>query len=105
MNLAMNKKLENIIHKLIYTCERATYLIEKKASARGLSPVGNIRLKAHLAMCKLCKAYEKKVTLIDKSMIRISKKPKDSLRDSELAEFKVRIKSIFFVRIFRNTRL
>ena len=91
----MHKILENIVHKLVYTCEEATYLLEKKASAQALSTLETIRLKSHLAICKFCRAYEKKVHAIDQAMIRISKKPVDILKDSEIAEFKKRLNQSF----------
>jgi len=91
----MNKILENIIHKLIYTCEKATYLIEIKASGHPLNALESIRLKGHLAICKWCKAYEKKVDIIDQAMIRISEKSNDSLMESEIKELKNDLKENF----------
>ena len=88
----MNKLLENIIHKMVFTCEKATFLIEKKASAEPISFLEDIRLKAHLAICKWCNAYNKKVALIDKAMLRISKKENKKIVESELTEFKQRLK-------------
>ncbi len=91
----MNKILENIIHKLFYTCKEATYLIEKKASEQHLSTIESIRLKGHLAICKLCKAYEKKVKIIDQAMIRISEKSNYSLTEPEISEFNISLKESF----------
>lgn len=91
----MNNILEKIIHKLIYTCEEATYRIEIKASGHPFSALENIRLKGHLAMCKWCKAYEKKVNIIDQAMNRLSKKSNDSLMESEIKEFKTDLKENF----------
>lgn len=88
----MIKIVENIIHKLIYTCEQATYLIEIKASGKSLSVSENIRLKAHLTLCKWCRAYKKKVNIIDKAMIRISDKSNNSLSDLEINSFKNKLK-------------
>lgn len=91
----MNKILENIIHKLIYTCEEANSLIEIKVSGHPLSTLERIRLKGHLAVCKWCKSYEKKVKIIDQAMKRISEKPKDNLLNSEIKEFKNSLKENF----------
>jgi hypothetical protein len=92
----MNKLLENIAHKMIFTCEEATLLIEKKASDEPISFLDNIRLKAHLAICKWCNAYNKKVTLIDHAMHRISEKETEKLADSEMTEFKQHLKDRTF---------
>lgn len=91
----MNKRLKNIVHKLIYTCEEATYLIEKKASDKPLGILENIRLKSHLAICKFCKAYEKKVNILDQAMIRIHKSSNNSLMESEIRELKNKLKKKF----------
>ena len=84
----MNRMIENILHKLLYTCEEATYLLEIKASNQSLSALQRIRLKGHLAMCKWCTAYEKKVNIIDQAMMRLSENSKDNLLESELMDFK-----------------
>lgn len=88
----MNKVLENIAYKMFFTCEKATFLIEKKASAEPLSFLEDIRLKAHLAICKWCNAYNKKVAFIDVAMLRISNKENEKILESELAEFKQHLK-------------
>ena len=88
----MNKVLENIAHKMIFTFEEATLLIEKKASDEPISFLENIRLKAHLAICKWCNAYNKKVAMIDNAMNRISKKETDKKEESEMTEFKQHLK-------------
>lgn len=88
----MNKILESIAHKIIFTCEKATLLIEKKASAEPISFLDDIRLKAHLSICKWCRAYNKKVRLIDNAMLRISKKENEEIGESEIKEFKQLLK-------------
>ena len=88
----MNKILENIAHKMFFTCEKATFLIEKKASAETIGFLENIRLKAHLAICKWCNAYNKKVAFIDNAMLRISKKENEKILENEITEFKQHLK-------------
>lgn len=83
----MKKVLEKIIKKLLYSCEKATYLIEKKASAQPISVLEDIRLKGHLAMCKFCRAYNKKVSIIDKAMIMILNKSSEKISETELKDF------------------
>ncbi len=84
----MNKILENMMHKLVFSCEKATFLIEKKASAQPIGFLENIRLKGHLAICKWCRAYNKKVTIIDNAMMRISKKSNEKIVETEIMDFK-----------------
>ena len=84
----MNKLLEKMMHKLLLSCEKATFLIEKKASAQSIGILENIRLKGHLAICKWCRAYNKKVTIIDNAMMRISKKSNEKIEDIEINDFK-----------------
>lgn len=88
----MNKTLENIAHKMVFTCEKATFLIEKKASSQSISIMDNIRLKGHLAMCKWCRAYKKKVAFIDNSILRISSKTNNNIDETEINDFKSHLK-------------
>ena len=92
----MNKILENIAYKIVFTCEKATLLIEKKASKEPISFLDNIRLMGHLAICKWCNAYSKKVALMDVAMLRISKKENEKMVESEIREFKQHLKDIIF---------
>lgn len=84
----MNKVIENIAQKMFYSCEKASLLIEKKVSKQSISIMENIRLKGHLSMCKFCRAYNRKVTLIDKVMLNVSKKENSKFEDSEIVNFK-----------------
>lgn len=88
--------LEKIAKKLFFSCEKATFLIEKKASGQTIRVIENIRLKGHLAMCKWCRAYEKKVTIIESAMLNISKKEEESIVDIELESFKIQLKEKMF---------
>jgi hypothetical protein len=88
----MIKFMKHIMYKLLYTCEEATLLIEKRASAESLSLMERFRLRGHLAMCKWCNAYSKKVLLMDKAMGRISKKTIQNVQEIELVEFQKRLK-------------
>jgi predicted anti-sigma-YlaC factor YlaD len=89
----MNKVLENIAHKMFYTCEQATFMIEKKVSTQGIGIMENIRLKIHLSMCKFCRAYNKKVAIMDKVMLNFSKKENKKIDESEINDFKDLLKT------------
>lgn len=47
----------------MYTCKKATVLIEKEQTET-LSLLTKIRLKMHLMMCGTCKAYKKQSQLL-----------------------------------------
>ena len=72
---------------MIFSCKEATLRIEKKISAQRLNLIEKIQLNAHLSMCKACKIYEKKVVIIDQSMVRITNKTKDMLTVEEKTQF------------------
>lgn len=83
----MNKALENMVHKLLFTCEQATLLIEKKAASEPIGFIDNLRLKGHLSICKWCRAYNKKVRIIDSAFTRITNSSSDSIEESEMTDF------------------
>lgn len=84
----MNNTLENMVYKLVFTCEKASLLIEKKASGQAIGLLNNIRLQGHLSICKWCRAYNKKVALIDMALVRISKKSNLDIEVAEMDAFK-----------------
>lgn len=45
------------LKKIIYNCEKATFLIEKKLSSR-ISFREQIELSIHLVRCKVCRIYQ-----------------------------------------------
>lgn len=65
--------LHKILHILILPCAKATFLIEKRISSR-LTFLEWAQLKAHLVLCKWCKAYEKKAEFLQKALQNIIKK-------------------------------
>lgn len=54
-----------MIHFLLLPCSQTTLFIEMQQSGQ-LSSIQKLRLKLHLAICKLCKAYQKKSIRMDK---------------------------------------
>lgn len=57
----MRKK---IVYWMLLPCRQATLLIEKKLLV-GLSPVEQVRLKLHKALCDPCKRFEKQSQQIE----------------------------------------
>ena len=54
---------------IIYNCEKATFLIEKK-NQEGISPLQQIELRLHLISCSVCRLYYSQTRLIDKMLPR-----------------------------------
>ncbi|MDO4228479.1 MAG: hypothetical protein Q4C98_01575 [Capnocytophaga sp.] len=88
----MTQLLKNFVHFFVLPCKEATFLIEKKLHGR-LSFREKIQLKAHLAICKLCAAYNQKAILLHKTLQKyfIQKKTEIDTNSAE-SDFKNRIK-------------
>lgn len=56
---------KRIIHLFVLSCEKATFLIEKRLHT-SLSPVEKLQLRVHLSLCEYCKAYKDKAIFLDK---------------------------------------
>ncbi|AZA73984.1 hypothetical protein [Chryseobacterium indoltheticum] len=56
--------LKKIIHIFFLPCSKATLLMEKR-NAKSISPKENWQLSMHVKICKWCKAYQKKVEILD----------------------------------------
>ena len=54
-------------------CAKATFLIEKRINSR-LTFIEWAQLKAHLALCKWCKAYDAKAEFLQKALQNFIKK-------------------------------
>ena len=108
----MKVLLSKFIHIIIMPCNQVPMRIEQQKAGK-LSFVGRIRLHAHLAMCKWCAAYAKKVEQIDRLLTKkiLEDKKKIHFEDIEIQQFKDKIrkkilsKSYLFVRIKRGCRL
>lgn len=59
--------LRHIVHILLFSCEKATVLLEKRNAGR-LNPCGQLRLRLHLWCCKWCRAYQHKRQRIHNAM-------------------------------------
>ena len=84
---------KDFIHIFVLSCKTATFLIEKRLHQK-LSLIEALQLNLHLSICKLCKSYEHKTKIMDKTM-RIIAKNKQHLSvfsQEELEEKKIKIK-------------
>ena len=80
--------LKKIIHILFLPCSEATLLMEKR-NANSISPKEDWKLSMHLKICKWCKAYEKKLKILDDILKRkLSCEEKVEINDSEIQSFK-----------------
>ncbi len=57
--------MKKIVHIIIYSCRKATELIDKR-SVMGLSWIEKVRLFMHKSLCDACTTYEKQSGLIDR---------------------------------------
>jgi len=55
----------SLAHKIFLSCKTATEYLEKK-SDKSLNFKGRLQLRLHLAICKVCRIYEKQGILIGK---------------------------------------
>ncbi|MDO4728109.1 MAG: hypothetical protein Q4B43_03775 [Bacteroidota bacterium] len=83
------------IHFWILPCSEISLLIEKKA-ANNISLLEKFRLKAHLNICKICSAYQKKAALMDKLWKnQAERSQKDDFKNTEIQYFKEKMKEKF----------
>lgn len=80
--------LKKLIHLIFLPCSVATLLMEKK-NAGSISPGEDRKLSMHLRICKWCRAYQKKLELLDEIMKKaFVKKTEDKINDSDIQDFK-----------------
>lgn len=84
--------LSKIIHFLLMPCSEATLYLEKQKAGQ-ISLWQNWRLKGHLIICKWCRAYNKKIELLDSVLKnKIKASINANFKESEIQDFKNRIK-------------
>lgn len=84
-----------IIHWLIMPCSIATQEIEKQNGGYRMSFLQKQRLKAHLAICKWCSAYKRKVVFLDSELNKLNCREEiDNLEGIDKQNFKNSIKQI-----------
>ena len=79
--------MKKVMHWMFLSCWKATELMEKKLSFR-LSPMENMQLKMHKAMCDACTRYETQSRLIDQA---ISSQESDTPTDGDINLLKEKI--------------
>lgn len=80
--------LKKFIHILFLPCSEATLLMEKR-NANSISPKENWKLSMHLMICKWCKAYEKKLKILDDILKRkLFHKEENKINESDIQLFK-----------------
>lgn len=80
--------IKHFLHFLFLPCSEATLLMEKK-SAGTIMQKENLQLSAHLMICKWCRAYNKKLEMLDQLLKKsLKKEEKIEFNDSDIQEFK-----------------
>ncbi len=79
----------SLLSPLLLSCERASELIDRKEEG-SLNLVQGWRLRAHLALCDLCKRYEKQSKKLSQ-LLYSQNSP--SLSKEKMSDFKSRLKS------------
>lgn len=80
--------LKKFIHILFLPCSEATLLMEKR-NANSISPKENWKLSMHLMICKWCKAYEKKLKILDDILKRkLFHKEENKINEYDIQLFK-----------------
>lgn len=79
--------LKKLIHIIFLPCSEATLLMEKR-SADNISPNENRQLNLHLKICKWCRAYKKKLEILD-DILKNKRFQEENIEinDSEIQEF------------------
>ncbi|KMQ60057.1 hypothetical protein ACM46_17575 [Chryseobacterium angstadtii] len=83
--------LRKLIHILFLPCSTATMLMEKR-NAGAISPKEDWQLSMHIKICKWCRAYEKKLKILDDILKRkLSHKENTEINTTEIQEFKNKV--------------
>ncbi len=61
----------SLIHKSVYTCEKASELIVKRHEQK-LTPTQRFKLWLHLVICKACRQFEIQNSWIDKQLHKLA---------------------------------
>lgn len=84
----MRKKFSKIVHILFLPCSKATLLLEKR-HAETISPKENRQLSLHIILCKWCKAYKKKLQILDNILEKkVFQGENADINDAEIEKFK-----------------
>jgi hypothetical protein len=80
--------MKGIPAKLLYTCKKATQLVEKQKDKK-LSILEKVRLKLHLWICKACAIYAKQSQIIEKLLKKRNETQPSEKTLSEEAKIKI----------------
>jgi hypothetical protein len=84
--------VKRLIHILFMPCRQATLLIEKR-NADSITSFQKIRLNAHLMICKWCRAYNRKINVMEDLMRKIfTQDAPDKFNNIDLQTFKDKLK-------------
>ncbi|KPH13515.1 hypothetical protein [Chryseobacterium sp. ERMR1:04] len=87
--------VKRFIHLLFLPCSEATLLLEKR-NANSISRKEDWRLSMHLKICKWCKAYEKKLKILDEILKRkLFQDKKTEINKSDIQNFKDKMMNKF----------
>ncbi|SHL61691.1 hypothetical protein [Chryseobacterium polytrichastri] len=87
--------VKKFIHLLFLPCSEATLLLEKR-NANSISRKEDWRLYMHLKICKWCKAYEKKLKILDGILKRkLFQDKKTEINNSDIQNFKDKMMNKF----------
>lgn len=70
MNDHKKHALENLMNRMMISCEKATFLISK-AEDEKLSCKEQYQLQVHLVGCKFCRRYRKEIHYIGKALDKV----------------------------------
>jgi hypothetical protein len=80
--------LKKLIHTIFLPCSEATLLMEKR-NAETISSKENWKLSLHLKICKWCRAYKRKLEILDDILKRkLSQRAESEINDSDIQDFK-----------------
>jgi len=63
----MSPLMKKLIHVIVLSCKKATFLIEKRIYSR-LSLIEKIQLRLHMSLCDACVKYKKQSWLLHKML-------------------------------------
>lgn len=87
--------IKRFIHLLFLPCSEATLLLEKR-NANSISRKEDWKLSMHLKICKWCKAYEKKLKILDEILKRkLFQDKKTEINNVDIQNFKDKMMNKF----------
>ena len=88
MKKTIVNRMKNLMLKMMISCERATFLIDKGQHTK-LSLKEKFDLKFHLFTCKYCRLYEVESQQINDSLVKILKFNKEEIKLSDEQKKKI----------------